>query len=78
MLEAGIGRAHNIHLSTLSNFRKPGDTSSASRYFARDIVHEKLETKDGLMPVPSGPGIGVTLDRSFLDEVTVSTETFSR
>ena len=33
MLEAGIGRAHNIHLSTLPNFSKPGDTSSASRYW---------------------------------------------
>jgi L-alanine-DL-glutamate epimerase-like enolase superfamily enzyme len=33
MLESGIGRAHNIHLSTLPNFTKPGDTSSASRYF---------------------------------------------
>ena len=76
MLESGIGRAHNIHLSTLANFRKPGDTSSASRYFARDIVNEALETENGRMPVPQGPGIGVTLDRAFLDKVTVSTERF--
>lgn len=77
MLEAGIGRAHNIHLSTLPNFCKPGDTSSASRYFARDIIHEKLETADGLMPVPQGPGIGVTLDRGFVESVTQSCEMFS-
>jgi o-succinylbenzoate synthase len=76
MLESGIGRAHNIHLSTLANFRKPGDTSSSSRYFARDIVNEALEAKDGRMPVPQGPGIGVTLDRAFLDTVTVATERF--
>lgn len=76
MLEAGIGRAHNIHLSALPNFCKPGDTSSASRYFARDIVNEKLETANGLMPVPSGPGIGVTLDWKFLDTVTESRERF--
>ncbi|MFT3670583.1 o-succinylbenzoate synthase [Aestuariivirga sp.] len=76
MLEAGIGRAHNIHLSALPNFRKPGDTSSASRYFARDIVNEKLETANGLMPVPTGPGIGVTLDWKFLDTVTESRERF--
>lgn len=76
MLESGIGRAHNIHLSTLPNFRKPGDTSSASRYFAKDIVNEALETSGGRMPVPQGPGIGVTLDRAFLDKVTTSTERF--
>ncbi|MFN4142131.1 o-succinylbenzoate synthase [Aestuariivirga sp.] len=76
MLEAGIGRAHNIHLSTLPNFTKPGDTSSASRYFARDIVNEPLETHDGVMPVPQGPGIGVTLDWKFLDTVTARTERF--
>lgn len=76
MLESGIGRAHNIHLSTLANFRKPGDTSSSSRYFAKDIVNEALEATDGRMPVPEGPGIGVTLDRRFLDTVTVATERF--
>lgn len=76
MLESGIGRAHNIHLATQSNFRKPGDTSSSSRYFTRDIVNEPLEASDGRMPVPTGAGIGVTLDRGFLEKITVSTETF--
>jgi o-succinylbenzoate synthase len=76
MLESGVGRAHNIHLSTLANFRKPGDTSSSSRYFARDIVNEALEAVDGRMPVPKGPGIGVTLNSAFLEKVTVSTERF--
>lgn len=76
MLESGIGRAHNIHLSTLSNFSKPGDTSSSSRYFHQDIVEEKLETVDGRMPVPAGPGIGVRLDDGFLRTVTISHESF--
>ncbi|WP_421694573.1 o-succinylbenzoate synthase [Aestuariivirga sp.] len=76
MLESGIGRAHNIHLSTLANFSKPGDTSSSSRYFAKDIVNEALEAKDGRMPVPQGPGIGVTLNRDFLETVTVNQESF--
>ena len=71
MLEAGIGRAHNIHLATLANFTKPGDTSSASRHFKRDIVNEPLEAADGEMPVPSnGAGIGVTLDRDYMKTVT--------
>lgn len=70
MLESGVGRAHNIHLATMPNFTKPGDTSSASRYFKRDIINEHLEAEDGLMPVPGGPGCGVTLDRAFLDIVS--------
>ncbi|WP_417773816.1 o-succinylbenzoate synthase [Stappia sp.] len=76
MLESGIGRAHNIHLSTLPNFRKPGDTSSSSRYFTKDIVNEPLEARDGRMPVPHGPGIGVTLDHAFLETVTSMSEEF--
>ncbi len=77
MLESGIGRAHNIHLSTLPNFSKPGDTSSASRYFTRDIIAEKLETRDGQMPVPKGAGIGVTLDIDYLATATLSLRDFS-
>lgn len=76
MLESGIGRAHNLHLSTLPNFTKPGDTSSSSRYFTRDIVNEPLEAQDGLMAVPKGNGIGVTLDWDYLDRVTLSKDDF--
>ncbi|NRB20389.1 MAG: o-succinylbenzoate synthase [Rhodobacteraceae bacterium] len=75
MLESGIGRAHNIHLATLANFTKPGDTSSASRYFSHDIINEPLEAVDGQMPVPmNGPGIGVTLNRDYLETVTEHAE----
>ena len=77
MLESGIGRAHNIHLATLPNFTKPGDTSSSSRYFTRDITVEKLETTAGRMPVPKGPGIGVTLDHDYLATVSSAPESFS-
>lgn len=76
MLEGGVGRAHNIHLSTLPNFTKPGDTSSASRYFTRDIIVEKLEARGGRMPVPKGPGIGVTLDLDYLNRVKLSHREF--
>ena len=77
MLESGIGRAHNIHLATLEQFNRPGDTSSSSRYFERDIIMQPLETHDGIMPVPDAtPGIGVTLDRDYLDQVSVSVERF--
>ncbi len=76
MLETGVGRAHNIHVATLPGFTYPGDTASASRTYARDIVEQPLEAVDGMMPVPTdGPGIGVTLDRDFLADVTESVET---
>ena len=74
MLESGIGRAHNIHLATMPGFVYPGDTASASRTYARDVTEQQLEATNGIMPVPEGPGIGVTLDRAYLDEVTRSTE----
>ena len=75
MLEGGIGRAHNIHLASLPNFTKPGDTSSSSRYWKQDIINEPLEALDGCMPVPQGPGIGVTLNRAYLDRLTILKET---
>ena len=74
MLETGIGRAFNIHLATLPNFSKPGDTSSSSRYWKQDIIHEPLETANGWMAVPPGPGTGVTLNLPFLDTITSSRE----
>jgi len=78
MLETGIGRAHNIHLATMPGFVFPGDTASASRTYARDITEQKLEATNGVMPVPSGAGIGVTLDRDFVKEVTESVEVIRR
>ncbi len=78
MLETGIGRAHNIHLATMPGFVYPGDTASASRTYARDLTEQQLEATEGIMPVPEGPGIGVTLDRPFLDEVTRATEVHRR
>ena len=78
MLETGIGRAHNIHVATMPGFVYPGDTASASRTYARDITEQALEATDGIMPVPPGPGIGVTLDRAFLDTVTESVEVLRR
>lgn len=78
MLESGIGRAHNIHLASLPNFTKPGDTSSSSRYFKRDIINEPLEASDGMMAVPQhGAGIGVSLDWDYLETVTDLAERFS-
>ena len=59
MLESGIGRAHNIALSTLPNFTLPGDVSASRRYWVEDIVEpEVVVSPQGTIRVPSGPGIG--------------------
>ena len=71
MLELGIGRAHNLHLSSLPNFTLPGDTASASRYWQEDICEEWLDAKDGVQTIPKGNGLGITLNKEFIDSVTV-------
>jgi O-succinylbenzoate synthase len=59
MLESGIGRAHNIALSTLENFSLPGDVTASRRYWTEDIISpEVLVTANGTIRVPDGPGIG--------------------
>jgi len=59
MLESGIGRAHNIAISTLPNFTLPGDVSASRRYWVEDIIEpEVVVSPQGTIRVPSGPGIG--------------------
>lgn len=62
MLESGIGRAHNLHLSTLPNFTLPGDVAASRRYFSPDLIDPEIVVRpDGTIAVPEGPGIGVTV-----------------
>jgi O-succinylbenzoate synthase len=62
MLESGIGRAHNIHLSTLPNFSLPGDVAASRRYYAPDVIDPEIDVRpDGTIAVPTGPGIGVQI-----------------
>jgi o-succinylbenzoate synthase len=59
MLESGIGRAHNIAMSTLPNFSLPGDVSASRRYWAEDIIEPEVEvTPEGTIRVPAAAGIG--------------------
>ncbi len=75
MLESGIGRAHNIHLSTLPNFSLPGDVAASRRYYAPDLIEPPIEvTSRGTIPVPTGPGIGVTPVMERLDRATLRKE----
>jgi O-succinylbenzoate synthase len=71
MLESGIGRAHNIHLASLSNFTLPGDIAASRRYYAPDLIEPPVEVaSDGTIAVPDGPGIGVTIDLARVDAAT--------
>jgi O-succinylbenzoate synthase len=72
MLESGIGRAHNIHLSTLPNFSLPGDVAASRRYYAPDLIDpEIMVAPDGTIGVPTGPGIGVHI---VADRVVAATQ----
>ncbi len=78
MLEAGIGRAHNIALSTLPNFILPGDVSASKRYWKRDIIRPEVETTPhGTIAIRDEPGFGYEIDHTFLSSVTTAQETFS-
>lgn len=70
MLETGIGRAANLALAALDGFTLPGDVSAASRFYARDVVTEAAVLEDGFVRVPTGPGLGVDVDRDALARVT--------
>ena len=76
MLEAGIGRAHNIALATLPNFTLPGDVSASKRYWSRDIIAPEVEiTPNGTIAKSDEPGFGYAIDHDFMNHVTIRTET---
>ncbi|WP_439383745.1 o-succinylbenzoate synthase [Amycolatopsis lexingtonensis] len=69
MLESGLGRAANVALASLPGFTLPGDTSASARFYRTDIT-EPFVLEDGYLPVPPGPGLGVTPIPDRLAEVT--------
>ena len=71
MLESGIGRAHNIALTTLSNFIMPGDTAGSSRYWEQDIIEPEVVVENGMIIIPERPGIGYEPDREMIKRFTV-------
>jgi len=71
MFESGVGRAHNIHLTSLPGFTLPGDTSAADRYYHEDIVDQPaVLNADGTLTVPTRPGIGVEVMEDRLAKYT--------
>jgi O-succinylbenzoate synthase len=77
MLESGIGRAHNIAMSSLPGFVLPGDVSASQRYWSEDIIEPEVTvTPQGTITVPTEPGIGFAIRRDLIEKLTVRSEEF--
>jgi o-succinylbenzoate synthase len=76
MLESGVGRAHNIALSTLEGFTLPGDVSASARYFADDIIEPGVTVSDqGEIAIPDTPGRGYEVRTDLIERLTARKET---
>ncbi len=72
MLESGIGRAHNIAISTLAGYTMPGDVSASKRYWHEDIIEPAVEvTPRGTIIAPEAPGIGFEIKRDLIDRLAI-------
>ena len=77
MLEAGIGRAHNIALSTLLRLHAAGRCLCFERYWEEDIIEPPVTvSRAGTITAPTGHGIGFEVNEDFVDALTVRRETF--
>lgn len=76
MLEAGIARAQNVALTSLSNFTMPGDTAASERYWYKDIISPEVTVEDGYITVPTKIGLGYEIDRKALENYTFSKRTY--
>ncbi len=75
MLESGVGRAHNIAMSTLAGFTLPGDVSASGRYWEEDIIEPPVRVSTrGTITAPDAPGIGFAVNRSRIETLTVRKE----
>jgi len=76
MLESGVGRSHNIALSSLENFTLPGDVSASTRYWADDIIEPDVTvSSQGEILIPDTPGRGYEVRTDLVERLTVRKET---
>jgi o-succinylbenzoate synthase len=77
MLESGVGRAHNIALSSLPGFTLPGDVSASKRYWEEDIIDPPVEVSPtGTIQVPISSGLGYHVRRDLIERWTIEKETW--
>jgi O-succinylbenzoate synthase len=73
MLETGVGRASNLAIATLPGFTLPGDISATDRYYEEDITQERFTLNpDSTIDVPSGHGLGVSINKEALEKFTIN------
>ena len=78
MLETGIGRAHNIAMSTLPGFTLPGDVSASARYWKEDVIEPPVTvSSEGKIAAPTTPGIGYEVKESLIEKLAVKRESIS-
>ncbi len=78
MLESGVGRAHNIALSSLPNFTLPGDVSASRRYWTEDIIEPEVTVSSaGEIAVPTAPGRGFAVRSDRVAGLTVRQHRFT-
>lgn len=77
MLEGGIGRAHNLAITSLANFTIPGDTAPSSHYWKQDIIFPEVVMVDGYIQVPDAPGIGYKPNLEYIEQLTLKSKMFS-
>jgi O-succinylbenzoate synthase len=76
MLESGIGRSHNIAISSLENYSLPGDVSASARYWKEDIIEPEVTvTPQGEIILPDTPGRGYEVRYDLIERLTVRKET---
>ena len=77
MLECGIGRAHNIAVSSLPGYTLPGDVSASKRYWEEDVIDPPVEVSArGTIQVPASPGLGYHVRRDLIERWTIEKETW--
>jgi glucarate dehydratase len=64
--ETAVGTAAYMQLAAAVPYLdQPGQ--SLLRWYADDVVTPLFEPRNNLLPIPDGPGLGITIDRAALE-----------
>jgi o-succinylbenzoate synthase len=67
--DSSIGTAAALHLAAALGIGRPADGLSTGEHLADDLVARPLLPREGRMPVPARPGLGVELDAAALERL---------
>ncbi len=74
MLDCGIGRAANIALAAHPGASLTGDIAATDRFFTEDVCAPFVvsgPSGGGTITVPTGPGLGISIDAAALSKLTL-------